>query len=503
MAGDLMFTYRIPSSTGDFQLRHAHMTAGDGAVIPADIACDDGAVRCVTDERGSAALALEWDCGPQGRLLLKTCLLPPREEPYVLTLELARRHIMLYLVKIEDWGEFARPLDDPVVAKAAEARHLFMDALALHAETPEQIDEQDELAQRALETAIAASERLTSEHADRELSRRQQQAPISSAGAVFGCSVDPERFAEPLQKVLSGAFDYMLAPLRWKELEPEEGKYTFTETDRWIEWAVRQAKMPVAAGPVVEFSSDATPEWFFVWENDYDTIREMVYEHVKRVVTRYRRAVYKWTVASGLNLGATMPLSLEESIDLTRLAALVARKLDPKAMIVVEIDRPLGEPVNGRPQAIPPELYAELVAQSGIACDAFGLRLEVGDDLSGRPTRDLMQISDALDRFAVFEKPLCISAFGAPSGGNGPGWRGPWTETTQAEWMRRVTEVALSKPFVTSVAWNQLYDTRRSTQTATGGLITESGQPKEALTGAAETRKSLRSGGRVSPCASV
>lgn len=503
MGGSLMFSFRIPSSAGDFQLRHAHMTAGDGAVIPADIACEDGLVRCVTAERGAASLAVEWDCGPQGRLLLKTCLLPPRDEPYVLTLELARRHIMLYLVKIEDWGEFSRPLDDPAVIEAIEARRLFMDALAQRADTPEEIEERDALAQRALELAIAVSERVASEHAERELARRQQQAPIASAGAVFGCSVDPERFSEPLQKVVSGAFDYVLAPLRWKELEPEEGKYDFTATDRWIEWAVRQAKMPVAAGPVVEFSSDATPEWFFVWENDYDTIREMVYEHVKRVVTRYRRAVYKWTVASGLNLGATMPLSLEESIDLTRLAALVARKLDPKAMIVVEIDRPLGEPVNGRPQGIPPELYAELVAQSGIACDAFGLRIEVGDDLSGRPTRDLMQISDALDRFAVFEKPLCVSAFGAPSGGNGPGWRGHWSETTQAEWMCKITEIALSKPFVTSVAWNQLYDTKRTTQAATGGLITEAGQPKQALTCAAETRKSLRTGGGVARCAAV
>ncbi len=503
MAAAEMFTFRIPSSAGDFQLRHAHMTAADGAVIPADISIKDSAVHCVTDQSGSAALALEWDCADRGRLLLKTCLLPPRDEPYVLTLELARRHIMLYLVKIEDWGEFARPLDDPVVARAIEARAHFMDALALHPSTPEEHAKQNELAQQALVMAIEASERLTSEHADRELARRQQQAPIASAGAVFGCSVDPERFAEPLQKVVANSFDYVLAPLRWKELEPEEGKYTFTESDRWIQWAVRQAKKPVAAGPVVEFSTDATPEWFFVWENDYDTIREMVYEHVKRVVTRYRRAVYKWTVASGLNLGATLPLSLEESIDLTRLAALVARKLDPKAMVVVEIDRPLGEPVNGRPQASPPELYAELVAQSGIACDAFGLRFEVGDDMNGRPTRDLMQISDALDRFAVFEKPLCVSAFGAPSGGNGPGWRGPWTETSQAEWMRRVTELALSKPWVTSVAWNQLYDTKRTTQTATGGLITESGQAKEALTCAAETRKSLRAGGGVVPCANA
>ncbi len=500
MAGDQMFTYRIPSQTGEFQLRHAHMVAADGATIPADVSCTGTEIRGVTDQKGSASLALEWDCGKQGRLLLRTCLLPPKDEPYVLTLELARRHIMLYLVKLEEWGEFGRPPDDPVAENAGEARRLFMDALALHPETPDKLAEQDRLAQQALELAIATGELLTVSHADNELARRQKTAPIASAGAVFGCSVDPERFAEPLKKVVSGAFDYMIVPMRWKELEPDEGKYAFAETDRWIEWAVRQGKLPVAAGPIVEFSADATPEWFFVWENDYDTIREMVYEHVKRVVTRYRRAVYKWTITSGLHLGTSMPLSLEEAVDLTRLSALVARKLDPKAKIVVEIDRPLGEPVAGRPQAVHPELYAELVAQSGIACDMFGLRIELGDDPSGRPTRDLLQISDALDLYALYEKPICITAFGAPSAGTGPGWRGPWTESSQAEWMQRFTEIALSKPFVTSLAWGQLYDTNRTTQIHTGGLISEAGHPKASLACAAETRKKLRAGERLSPC---
>jgi len=517
-----MFSFRLPSSAlaapaeagapapgedgaGDaFRLRHAHMRAPDGATMPADISVDRSgeghAVKCLTDQSSSAALALEWDCGEHGRLLLQTCLLPPREKPYSLTLELARRHVMLYLVKLEEWGEFDRPADDPVASRAIEARRLFMDALAMRSEDDAAREEQDALAQQALEMAIGAGESLTSEHADSELGRRQKTAPLSSAGAVCGCSVDPERFSEPLRKVVSGAFDFMTVPLRWKELEPEEGKYSFSDTDRWIEWGVRQAKTPVAAGPVVEFTGDSTPEWFFVWENDYETIREMVYEHVKRVVTRYRRAVYKWTIASGLHVGSTMPLSLEETVDLTRLASLVARKLDPKAMIVVEIDRPLGEPAAGRPQAVPPELYAELVAQSGIACDAFGLRLQVGDELNGRPTFDLMNLSDAIDRYAVFEKPLCVSAIGAPSGGNGPPWGAAWDQPRQAEWMRRVTEIALSKPFVTSVAWNQLYDTERSGQTPTGGLISTGGKPKEALACAAEIRKKLRAGERIPAC---
>ena len=489
-----MLTFRLPHTTGAFLLRHASMTAPDGTTIPASVKVDGDRVVCKTDQKGSAALALEWDCGSCGELLLQTCLLPQREDQYTLVLELARRHIMLFLVKLEEWSEFDRPSDDPVMRDSLEARRLFMDALAIRPSDDDARSRQDELAQKALELAIDAGERLTAAHASRELARRQRVAPIATSGPVIGCSVDPERFSEPLRKVVAGAFDYMIAPLRWKELEPEEGKYNFAETDRWIEWAVRQAKMPVAAGPVIEFTADATPEWFFVWENDYETIREMAYEHVKRIVTRYRRAVWKWTVSSGLHVGDTMPLSLEESIDLTRLCALVARKLHPKAVIVVEIDRPLGEPAGGRPQAVNPELYAELVAQSGIACDAFGVRIDVGSEACAHPTRDLMQLSDALDRYAVFEKPVCVSAVGAPSAPSGPRWRGGWNESTQAEWMRRVVEIALSKPFVTSVAWNQLYDTSRPGQNPSGGLISEDGRPKEVLQAVVDVRKRLRAG---------
>ena len=33
------------------------------------------------------------------------------------------------------------------------------------------------------------------------------------------------------------------------------------------------------------------PDWMFIWEHDFDTLREMAYEFVQKVVQRYRRAV--------------------------------------------------------------------------------------------------------------------------------------------------------------------------------------------------------------------
>src|SRR5262249_15174467 len=111
---------------------------------------------------------------------------------------------------------------------------------------------------------------------------------ILAQPAAIGGAVNPSPFAEPPQRVLASACDLLGLPMRWLDMEPEEGKYSFTRTDRWIEWAVRTAKIPVVAGPVIDFRASSVPDWLYIWEHDYETLRELVYEHVKQIVTRYR-----------------------------------------------------------------------------------------------------------------------------------------------------------------------------------------------------------------------
>jgi hypothetical protein len=117
----------------------------------------------------------------------------------------------------------------------------------------------------------------------------------------------------------------------------------------------------------------------------------------------------------------------------------------------------------------------------------------------------MMQISAIIDEFSKFERPLHITAIGAPSEPQGdhsevnspePGyWKSPWSFEQQADWMLSAVSIAASKPFVRSVAWQALYDTERCTpEMLDGGLITRDGRAKPGLKRAGEIRQAFRKG---------
>jgi len=503
----------------DVALRNVCLYEADDVAVPGSVVFDQGLVRCGPATQGAAALALQWPVQGMGRLTLRTCLLPQREAPYLLSLELARRAIMLFLVKLEDWGLHELDASDPAMARFEEARRVFIEALSAQpapaqgAEAPADpfahaTGEQDALARRALALAIEAAETLALTRADEDLGARLLRAETHKAGEgarpVVGCAVTGAKNSGPLRRVVQETFDFINLPMRWVRLEPVEGRYDFQPTDRWIEWAVRVARMPVVAGPLVDFGPGACPDWLHIWENDYETLREVVFAHVKKVVTRYRKTVRTWTITSSLQVAEPFALTVEQALDLTRTCALVVRKLRRDARIQVEIAQPFGE-YGSRPgaQALPPHHYAELLRQAGVPLDAFAVRLQVGDPAPGRSTRDLATLSDLLDRFSVYEKPLAVTVLGAPArpvppspedvraGRDGGDWRGPWSEAVQADWMTRALLIALAKPFVTSVCWQELYDTNEPGMTPHGGLISAEGQPRTALKRMTEIHRRL------------
>lgn len=509
---DAMISFAVFDEHGpdaDWLLRHAHLLGGDSVVAPGRVTFDAGVVRCEPLESGSTALAVQWDAGELGTLTLRTCLLPHRDRPYLLSLELARHQIMQIFVKLEAWAEFDRPPDDPILAMFDESRRMFTEALIMDADPARGgSPDQDAAARRALERAIAASERLTIAHACRSIEIRRTptgDAAIDPKPASIGVTAHTGRNAEGLRRVLADSADFVSVPMRWSDLEPEEGSYNFQPIDRWIEWAVREANIPVVAGPVIDLRPGCVPDWLYIWENDYDTLRELVYEHVKRVVTRYRRAVSRWVVASGLHVTGNFALSIEQVVDLTRLATLVVRKLHPRANIRVEIAQPFGEYGAQPSSPVAPQLYAEIVAQAGVGVDGFGLQLLMGDVAPGRSTRDLLAIADLLDRYAEFQRPLSVTLLGAPAsapdlaatgyGDVDPGyWRTPWSPEAQADWLAHVAVVALGHPSVSSVCWQALYDTDSEADMHSGGLIDAAGNSRPALATIKRLRDRLRAG---------
>jgi hypothetical protein len=469
--------------------------------------------------------------------------LPDRAEPYLLSLELARHRIMMVLNKLEQWSLFDLPGEHPILKQFEQARAEFTTALvALCHRTPgggpstgpdpASMLEADNAAKRSLALAVDAgeqlallnTERLIQSRLDGSLHKAALERATDSmstdraipdgaaknpdgAGVILpqpvlvGCAISPGTFNDTLARVVAGTCDFVTMPMRWMDMEPTEGKYSFAKTDKWIEWAVRTAKLPVHAGPLIDFRELCVPEWLYIWENDYETLRELVYEHIKTIVTRYRRTVTRWTVCSGLHINESFAMTLERMMDLTRMCSLLVRKLQPTAKVQIEIAQPWGEYFARNKRSMPPKMYADMM-------DAYAIRLQMGQPAPGRTTRDLMAMADLLDRFAELDKPLSVSAIGAPSQPvlqspnkdgqaaaqrayapiDGGSWRTTWSSESQARWLTQALAVAAAMPYVHSVCWQDLYDSPEAEMPG-GGLVSESGVIKPAALALAEVRK--------------
>lgn len=548
----------------DASIANAYLFGNDEVPVQAEIRFENGVIRCEKTSPDAAGLFLQvrvekpagTGTGDLGMLMLRTCLLPDRAEPYLLTLELARHRIMLVLNKLEEWSLFDLPTDHPVLAQLDRAREEFTRAMVSlchrveiegkSAADPASVLEANAAASRALALALEASEHLSLLHAEDGLKSRldgslyadaQDRADSVTADRVMpdnavkspdsvgvilpgapliGCSVNAANFADPLARAVHASCDFLSLPMRWIEMEPTEGKYSFAKTDKWIEWAVRTAKLPVYAGPLIDFREICVPEWLYIWEHDYETLRELVYEHIKTIVTRYRRTVARWTVCSGLHVNESFALSVEKMMDLTRMCALLVKKLHPAAKVQLEISRPWGEYFARNRKSMPPRMYADMISQAGIALDAYALRIQMGQPAPGRVARDLCAISDLLDRYAELDKPLAVTAAGVPShfvpapapqgrGRDGappapppdPGfWRAPWSPEIQARWLTQALSVIAGKPYVHNVCWQDLYDSPEADMPA-GGVLTESGVAKPAAVALSDLRKAIQSKRRV------
>src|SRR5438874_271009 len=424
----------------------------------------DGLLLVSRLEEHAAGVSLLWDMGPIGSYHMETTRLLPRDKPYNLNIELARARLMKIVQKQEDWNLFDFP-------RAEKFQQVFRETQMLFAEALGKLDNPAEaslLADKSLQIAVDLSEQLAEFHCDLLINRRRQSNAF--ARHIFGCRVDSTIQNQKYKDTLCDYFDYAVLPMSWKQIQPEEEAFNTEAVDDWVELLNRR-RLPIIAGPLINLADAHVPDWMFIWEHDFDTLRELAYEYVQRVVHRYRKAVAVWNVCSGLHAASHFSLSFEQIIELTRLLVSQVKTLLPNARTLVTITHPYGEYHARGITGVPPMLYAEMCAQAGVNFEAFGLEIEQGSPAPGMFTRDMFQISSMLDKFSTIGRPVFLTAVGAPDRNTpDPGdrtegkldpslagrWHKPWDKNLQADWAEAVYKLALSKPYVESIAWGNL-----------------------------------------------
>jgi hypothetical protein len=486
----------------DFDLSTAYLVGVDGVPVRGEFTYVNGEIQCRKRAGGPAALNCLWETKTFGSIMLETTRLPEREEPYLLNLELARGRMMRVLQKREDWGLFDIAEAQAVNEKAGGCRDLIVEAM-MHMDEPLVAAD---FSDKCLAAALPMSEQTALTHADLLLLRRISTKNFPRS--AFGTRVDPAVPTEAYRRIFTPNSDFVMLPMKWRTLEPQEQAFDWVGTDEWVDFLHRRAKMPIVAGPLVYFHESCIPDWLYIWEHDYETVRDLLYEHINRVVGRYSQQVLLWNVLSGLHVNAQFSFTFDQLMDLTRMAVGLVKKINPNARTMIEITQPWGEYYANNQRSIPPLLYAEMVVQGGISFDVFGLQLRFGVPRDGCWQRDLFQISSMLDRFAPLGKPLMLSGLQVPSqpadaaGGAAGVWRKPWTEQLQSKWLEAVTDIALSKPFVEAICWHELSDTASRTMPF-GGLIGADLTPKIGFKTWSSLRRALINykGGKPAPAA--
>ena len=464
-----------------FTLCGAYLFGGDGIGIRrAQIEFKDGYIQCYRPNLSTAGLALLWPIEGFGKVLLSTTCLPERDKPYNLNVEIARAKLMQIVNKREDWLFFNKI--HGLTELSEEAQDLFIRAIQNISEP----STASKLADESLNKAIVIAEKLAIKQAESLFQTRSKSHGFGRG--CFGCRVDPLEIDNPvyIERLLE-LFGSATIPINWAQMESEKGNYDFSTIDACIEVLSRK-KLTLSAGPLLCFSKKYLPKWLLQSKSGFEKIRETAYQFVSEVVSRYSGMIRAWYAVSGLNAFNHFGFRFEQILEMTRAANMAVKQASDKSIKIIEVCNPWGEYYTNISNSIPPLVYMDMVVQSGINFDAFGLPMQFGKNQSGMHVRDMMQISAILDSFAPIAKPIYITNVEVPSenrDGQQEGdlagiWYEKWNQSLQAQWIEQFYKIAMSKSCVNSVTYSNLMDTEDGA-IACSGLLTDQLEPKESF----------------------
>jgi len=472
-----------------FSLCGAYLFGTDGiAIRQAKITFKKGFIECKKSHLETAGLSLLWPIEGFGKVLLSTTCLSERKRPYNLNVEVVRSKLMQIINKREDWSFFSdiEGLED--ISK--EAHDLFIQAIQNNTDP----SYASKLADESLKRTMVYSEKLASRQAELLFETRNENHGFGRG--CLGCKIDPMQIenSEYVNKLLE-LFGFVTIPISWAQIEQSKGSYDFSTVDACIE-VLGKKRVAICAGPLLCFSEAYLPKWLMHSKMGFEKIREAAYQFVSKVVSRYSGLIRVWRVISGLNAFNHFGFSFEQILEMTRAANMAVKQGSERSLKIIEISNPWGEYYATKVNTIPPLVYIDMVVQSGINFDAFGLQMQFGKNESGMHIRDMIQISEVLDYFGPVAKPLYITEVAVPSesgqglydGATAGQWHGQWGQSQQGQWIEQFYEIALSKPFIDAITYSNLADTKNST-IASSGLLNSQLEHKKSY----HTLRRLRS----------
>ncbi len=438
----------------------------------------------------SCNLFIPWDVPGFGRITLSTGSLLERPKPYQLPLELARGTVCLVRNQLADWEAIGLAVSKEIRESVA----LAVGQMAQAASRQDDLAASAEYAEKAICTALEATNQLAATYTDQALvARRRGTGKLASLlGANLGCTL----VDEPTARQMLTAFNAVTIPFCWRTIEATEGKCCWEICDSQIEWC-RSHRLRVLGGPLLNLDPRSLPDWLCLWEDDFESIESFVIEFISATVKRYRGRVAIWQAAGHLITGDVLSLSEEDRLRLAARVIETIHSLDPKTPVVVSFDEPWGEYLSRRDVGVPPLHFADALVRAGMDVSAITLEVNLGYDPDGTQPRSPVEFGRQLDYWGMLGLPLLVSITVPSSSqadplamGDSRVMRGSWTLRNQQAWAARYVPLLLAKPMVQGVIWNQLLDGQPH-RLPHGGLFDATGKPKPVVNTLATIRQAV------------
>ncbi len=466
------------------EVQNAYITGFDGRVFPSRVELEGNVVSCRRPASESGKFNIAWPVPGYGRPTLTTSSLREQDTTYVLAIELARGKICQVRNQVASWEQLGMLIPDTFRTINREAHRLFAMAVGMKADPVEA----SAVATQAIAKACEAAEALTKAYTDQRLTIRLKKAaqlPIS-----LGCNLAHAAPESRWESLVPGTFNAAAIPIEWRFIEQAEGDYQWNWLDAQVEWCL-QNKLVIRGGPLLDLSPNGLPKWLDQWGHDFFNLQSFLCDFVETAVSRFIGKIRLWEVSARVNTGGALNLSEENCLTLVARTLEVARRVDEESQFLIRIEQPWGTYQSRGQHRLSPVQFVDALLRCGVGLGGVNLEIAVGFGDRGSASRDMLDFSRMIDVWSTLEIPLQVTlAF--PSSSNpdphacgdikidGSGWKTPWSEQAQADWIDAYLPLLIAKQAVTGIFWTHLSD-QAPHEFPNAGLLDQTGRPKKAF----------------------
>ncbi len=394
----------------------------DGAPVPVRRHQADGRLTLTRDENESVLAAAPWPGSDGHERVVTSGTLRLSREPYPLLTELARGAVNRVRSLVAMFYTAGLPVPQPLADAVARVSKQF-GRVALKSDTDTTVV--CEVIDAACELADSCAGRLTDY---RLRARLEMDGPFPTRlGGRLSRPLPPDQ-----AELFAHTFHAVRIVPRWRQLEPRESVFDWSDLDALVEWATA-AKLEVSIGPLIDLTDGPFPDWLTAWNGDLPNLAAFVSDFVATVVHRYRREVRHWQAFAGFNHADALGLTEDDRIRLAARVLEAVTESDPKAERTFAVTQPWGEYLGSEDHTYAPLVFADTLLRAGFQVAAIDLEVLAGAGRRGGFGRDPLDVLQLFESFGQLGLPL---------------------EVTLASQVPAVLPTVLGSPSVRAVYWD-------------------------------------------------